>query len=161
MRPCSTTICSSPALRVSSNPTRTARLSGGVEGDVWIGTVDRGVWHWRGGGVDRFDESGGLPDPRVLSIAIDGNRAYVGTPVGVAEFENGRYARTLGTGLFASAIAVRHDTLFIGTLDETIAEISLAARPSRGVRPLVNNPPGAIHRFLEPAVASSPSPQHP
>jgi ligand-binding sensor domain-containing protein len=122
---------------------------GGSDGDEWIGTIDRGVWHWHAGGVDRFDESGGLPDPRVLSIAIDGTRAYVGTPVGVAEFEHGQYARTLAPGLFASAIAVRHDTLFIGTLDETIAEISLGARPSRGVRPIVRDAPAAIQRFVD------------
>ena len=63
----------------------------GADADVWIGTLDRGVWHWRAGGVDRFDESRGLPDPRVLSIATHGDRAYVGTALGVAEFQGGRY----------------------------------------------------------------------
>jgi ligand-binding sensor domain-containing protein len=120
----------------------------GTDGDVWIGTADRGVWHWHAGGVDRFDESSGLSDPRVLSIAIESNRTYVGTAVGVAEFENGRYARTLGDGLFASALAVRRGTLLIGSLDESIAEIALAARPSRGVRPTVHDAPGAIQRFV-------------
>jgi ligand-binding sensor domain-containing protein len=83
-----------------------------------------------------------------LSIAVEGNRTFVGTAVGVAEFENGRYARTLGDGLFASALAVRRGTLLIGALDESIAEIPIAARPSRGARPIVHEAPGAIQRFV-------------
>jgi ligand-binding sensor domain-containing protein len=121
----------------------------GTDGDVWIGTIDRGVLHWRAGSVDRFDESAGLPDPRVLSIVAVGDRAYVGTALGVAEFRNGDYVRTLGAGLFASALAVRHNTLIVGTLDETVAEIPLDARTSRGARPIVRDAPGAIVRFVE------------
>src|SRR5580765_7726003 len=111
----------------------------GTDADVWIGTLDRGVWHWRAGAVDRFDESGGLPDPRVLAINTLGDRTYVGTALGVAEFEGGRYVRTLGGGLFARALAVRHDTLLVGTLDGTLAEIPLGARSSRGARPILHD----------------------
>jgi ligand-binding sensor domain-containing protein len=121
----------------------------GTDADVWIGTLDRGVWHWRAGAVDRFDESGGLPDSRVLSIAAHGDRTYVGTALGVAEFEGGRYARTLGAGLFARAIAVRHDTLLVGTLDGTLAEIPLGARSSRGARPILHDAPAPIERFVD------------
>jgi ligand-binding sensor domain-containing protein len=119
----------------------------GTDADVWIGTLDRGVWHWRAGRVDRFDESAGLPDPRVLSIATHGDRTYVGTALGVAEFVAGRYARTLGPGLFASAVA-RQDTLFIGTLEGTLAEIPLDARSSRGARPILHDAPAHIQRFV-------------
>ena len=121
----------------------------GTDGDVWIGTIDRGVLHWRAGGVDRFDESAGLPDPRVLSIVAVGDRAYVGTALGVAEFSNGAYVRTLGAGLFAAALAVRHNTLIVGTLDETVAQIPLDARSSRGARPIVRDAPGAVVRFVD------------
>ena len=121
----------------------------GTDGDVWIGTIDRGVLHWRAGGVDRFDESSGLPDPRVLSIVAVGDRAYVGTALGVAEFRNGEFIRTLGPGLFASALAVRRNTLIVGTLDETVAEIPLDARSSRGARPIVRDAPGAVVRFVD------------
>jgi hypothetical protein len=122
----------------------------GTDGDVWIGTRDRGLWHWRAAGVERIDEHGGLPDPRVLSLVTTGNRTYAGTALGVAEFENGKFARTLGSGLFASAITVRQtDTLVIGTIDHTIAEIPIAVRASRGVRPLVRDVPAAIQRFVE------------
>jgi ligand-binding sensor domain-containing protein len=121
----------------------------GTEADVWVGTLDRGVWHWHAGGVDRFDESAGLPDRSVLSIATWGDRTYVGTALGVAEVEGGRYARTLGAGLFASAVAVRHDTLFIGTLDGALAEIPIGARSSRGARPIVRDAPAPIRRFVD------------
>jgi ligand-binding sensor domain-containing protein len=121
----------------------------GADADVWIGTLDRGIWHWRAGGVDRFDESQGLPDPRVLSIATHGDHAYVGTALGVAEFEGGRYVRTLGPGLFARALAVRHDSLLVGTLDGTLAEIPLGARSSRGARPIVHDAPAPVERFVQ------------
>ena len=121
----------------------------GKDGDVWIGTRDRGVWHWRAGGVDRFYEQNGLPDRRVLSLATHGSRTYVGTALGVAEFENGRYTRTLGAGLFASAISVRQETLYVGTIDQTIAELSLEPRPSRGARPLLHDVPATIQRFID------------
>jgi ligand-binding sensor domain-containing protein len=120
----------------------------GVDGDVWIGTLDRGVWHWHAGGVDRFDETSGLPDRRVLSIATHGDRTYVGTALGVAEFDGGHYARTLGPGLFAAAVAVRHDGLLIGTLDGTLAEVPLDTRPSRGARTILHDAPAPIQRFV-------------
>ena len=121
----------------------------GTDADVWIGTLDRGVWRWRAGGVDRFDERSGLPDSRVLSIATSGDRTYVGTALGVAEFVDGRYTRTLAPGLFASAVAVRHDSLLVGTLDASLAEIPLGPRTSRGVRPIVHDAPAPIERFVD------------
>jgi hypothetical protein len=121
----------------------------GTDGDIWIGTRDRGVWHWRAGGVDRFDERNGLPDPRVLSLATHGGRAYVGTALGVAEFDNGHYTRTLGSGLFAAALTIRQDTLIVGTIDRTLAELPLDIRPSRGERPLAHDVPATIERFID------------
>src|SRR5260370_11033725 len=59
----------------------------GTEADVWVGTLDRGAWHWHAGGVDRFDESRGLPHRRVLSVATSGDPTYVGTALGVAAVE--------------------------------------------------------------------------
>src|SRR5262249_6416469 len=34
----------------------------GDEGDLWIGTRDRGVIHWQGGGTEEFQDPNGLPD---------------------------------------------------------------------------------------------------
>ena len=78
-----------------------------------------------------------------------GEHAYIGTAIGVAEFIDGRYVRTLGSGLFASAVAVRGDTLLVGTLDDTLAEIPLLNRASRGVRPIVQDAPVSIQRFVD------------
>jgi ligand-binding sensor domain-containing protein len=120
----------------------------GVEGDVWIGTRDRGVLHWHAGQVDRLGEEQGLPDSRVLSLCVHDTRAYVGTALGVAELEGGRYVRTLGDGLFARAIAVAGDTLVVGTVEGAIARIPLGPRGSHGIRPLDRDLPIAVERFV-------------
>ena len=46
----------------------------GTDSDLWIGTQEKGVAHWHGGSVEWFDESNGMPDARVYSIALDGDR---------------------------------------------------------------------------------------
>jgi hypothetical protein len=101
----------------------------GDESDLWIGTLDRGVLHWHGGQTDSFSESDGLPDPQVLSLLVAGGRTFVGTPVGVAEFREGRLDRVLAQGAFAKALALTGNTLLIGTLDQGIARVSLSANP--------------------------------
>ena len=68
----------------------------GSEGDLWIGTRDRGVIHWRGSTTEEFQDESGLPDSRVLSITVADDRVFVGTPVGTAEFRDGKLLRTLG-----------------------------------------------------------------
>ena len=106
----------------------------GDEASLWIGTLDQGVLHWSGGSLERFGEAEGLPDRQVLSLAVEGGKAYVGTPVGVAEFHDGRYYRTLASGFFAKALLVADDKLRVGTLDEGIVDVPLGASRSRGPR---------------------------
>ena len=65
----------------------------GDDSSIWAGTLDGGVIHWHAGQADRFTEAEGLPDPRVLSLATDGDRTFVGTPMGVAEFRDGKFTR--------------------------------------------------------------------
>jgi len=99
--------------------------------DLWVGTLDRGVLHWHAGQTDAFGEQQGLPDPRVHSIAIAGDSAYIGTSVGVAEFLGGRFSRVLAPGLFATAVQVLGRTLLVGTIDQGIFSIALdAQRPN-------------------------------
>jgi ligand-binding sensor domain-containing protein len=98
--------------------------------------------------VQRVGESGGLPDRRVTALAVDGERAYIGTALGIAEVRDGQVTRRLGEGLFATALAVRGDTLVAGTLEGTIARIPLAPGASRGARPLEQDAPGTIARFV-------------
>jgi len=103
----------------------------GSEADLWIGTIDRGVLHWHAGQLDHFSESDGLPDPRVLSLAVSGNSAYAGTALGVAEFNDGRFTRVLAGGFFAKALLIKDQSLEVGTLDEGVVTVSLAAQSPR------------------------------
>jgi ligand-binding sensor domain-containing protein len=95
--------------------------------DLWVGTMDRGVLHWHGGDTDAFAEAQGLPDSRVLSLRVSGDQAFVGTPLGVAEFDRGRFARVLGRGAFAQALGLSGGSLLIGTLDQGVIRVPLAA----------------------------------
>jgi ligand-binding sensor domain-containing protein len=95
----------------------------GTEGDVWIGTLQHGVFCWHGGRLD--DLSSALPDPQVLAIDVAGHIAHVGTPLGVVEFQDGQRTRTLADGVFARAISGSS----IGTEDEGIIELRSGAAP--------------------------------
>jgi len=117
----------------------------GNEGDLWVGTLDRGVLHWRGGQAETFTENSGLPDPEVLSLALHGTHAYVGTPLGVAEFEDGRARRTLAPGVLSAALLVHGNSLLIGTIDQGTVTVPLAARG----RPTSQEVPKRVARFLE------------
>ncbi len=121
----------------------------GNEASLWVGTLDQGVWHWHAGQLDRFSEAEGLPDPQVLSLAVAGEAAYVGTPMGVAEFRAGRFQRALAQGFFAQALLVRGETLVVGTLEEGTVEVSLSARPGRIPHPSGQPLPARIERLLE------------
>lgn len=121
----------------------------GTESDLWVGTLDRGVLHWRGGKAEQWSEEEGLPDQQVLSLAVAEDAAYVGTPLGVAEFRDGRFVRPLAEGFFARSLLVREDTLVVGTLEEGTIEIPRAPKPPRYLRPAGLPLPGAAERLLE------------
>jgi ligand-binding sensor domain-containing protein len=97
----------------------------GSESDLWIGTQDQGVVHWQAGRAETFAESDGMPDPQVFSIALLNEKAYVGTAVGIAEFENGRFVRRLAPGFFARAVYATATTVFAAGEGDIIAEIPL------------------------------------
>lgn len=99
----------------------------GTESDLWVGTLDRGVLHWQAGQTDAFTEQQGLPDPQVLSLYADGERAFVGTPLGVAVFERGHFSKVLAKGVFAQSLALHESTLYIGTMDQGILSVPLEA----------------------------------
>ena len=103
----------------------------GSEADLWIGTMDRGVFRWHAGQLDHFAEQEGLPDARVLSLAVDGGAAYAGTALGVAEFRDGKFARVLAGGFFATALLVKGDSLVVGTLEEGVFEVPLGTQKAR------------------------------
>lgn len=104
----------------------------GAEADLWVGTIDRGVLHWHGGTTERFGEGEGLPDRRVDAIAIDGEKTYAGTPLGVAEFDGGRFARVLAEGVLTTALEVARGNLLVGSEDQGVLSIPLKARTRAG-----------------------------
>jgi ligand-binding sensor domain-containing protein len=103
----------------------------GSEADLWVGTIDRGLFRWHAGQLDHFAEPEGLPDPRILSLAVDGGAAYAGTALGVAEFRDGRFVRVLAGGFFATALLVKGDSLAVGTLDEGVLDVPLTVQKPR------------------------------
>lgn len=103
------------------------RALAGNETDLWVGTLDQGVKHWHAGTTEMFDEQQGLPDRQVQAIALAGEKAYVGTPVGVAEFDGGRFSRVLAKGVFATSLHVRGEDLWVGTEDQEVVRVPLAA----------------------------------
>jgi ligand-binding sensor domain-containing protein len=70
----------------------------------------------------------------VYAIAAAGERTFVGTPTGIAEFSAGRFARVLAAGAFARTLLLDHDRLLAGTMDDGLIEIPLT-RGSRTARP--------------------------
>ncbi len=121
----------------------------GSETDFWIGTMKHGVLHWHAGQLDRFGEAEGLPDPQVLALATADDVAYVGTPMGVAEFVNGSFERVLAKGYISRSLMVRGKTLEIGTIDEGTLEIPIRADPSASKRPAALDLNSDVLRFLD------------
>lgn len=103
----------------------------GAEDDLWIGTRDAGVVHLRAGHAERFSEPEGLPDKAVHSLAVSGDRAWVGTSTGIAAFRGGRFERTLAAGLLAQSILARGAELVVGTLTDGWLRIPLEGRAAR------------------------------
>ncbi len=111
----------------------------GTESDLWIGTFNHGLYHWQGGETTQIDEAAGLPDPHVYSIALGDSAAYVATPVGVAEIAQGRVQRVLAKGVFAQAVYRDSKNLTIGSIDQSLVTIPLAAAsqsPGPGAGPI-------------------------
>jgi ligand-binding sensor domain-containing protein len=105
----------------------------GDSADLWVGTIDKGVMHWHAGQLEAFGVGQGLPDQQVLSLAVDSARAFVGTPDGVAEFQNGRFTRALAEGVFANALLALGSRLLVGTLEEGVIPVELQTSVPRPV----------------------------
>jgi len=118
----------------------------GNDGDLWIGTLENGVFHHRGGQLDELLPA--LPDPQVLSLAVGNGVAYAGTPLGVVEFRDGRRLRTLADGFCARSMALRGETLHVGTQDEGIVDVPLRTqlRSATHAAPDTAAPPFPIFR---------------
>ncbi len=100
----------------------------GNEVDLWVGTLNQGVLHWHAGTSESFGEEQGLPDRQVQAITLERDKTYVGTPLGVAEFDRGRFSRVLGAGLLVKSLFVRGEDLLAGTEDQGVVRVPLTAR---------------------------------
>lgn len=128
----------------------------------WVGTRDHGLRHWHAGQIDSFDANpygpgGALPDEQVDAIAVHDGRVFVGTPLGVEEFDDGRPARTLARNLFASALYADDKSVTVGSMDEGIRQVSLEVnrRPGAAVAGMNAESDGAAEEFVR-AAASDP-----
>ncbi len=101
----------------------------GNDSDLWIGTLDRGLLHWKAGAVETLDDV--LPDKQILSVALNGETIYAGTGVGIAEIRGGKLARVLAPGYFAQTLLAKDDKLWMGTLEEGMFPVPLDAHPGR------------------------------
>ena len=99
-----------------------------------IGTRNSGVFYFHAGTVDHANTGSGLPDDQVESIAVSASRAFVGTPVGTAEFDlaapSFRPARILAQGIFSHVLAVDEHQLTVGTVGQGIQQVALESGPS-------------------------------
>jgi len=101
----------------------------GSDVDLWVGTLDEGVRHWHAGTTDAFEEEQGLPDRQVQAITLAGDKAYVGTVLGVAEFDGGSFSRVLANGVLVTCLHVEGDELWIGSEDQGVVRVPLASNP--------------------------------
>lgn len=119
----------------------------GNEVDLWVGTLSEGVLHWHGGTSESFGEEQGLPDRQVQAITMAGDRTYVGTPLGVAEFDAGRFSRVLGSGLLVTSLFVSGEDLLVGTEDQGVVGVPLTARRT-GLNPQGSTQLAEVQQFL-------------
>jgi len=110
----------------------------GTEAELWIGTLNDGLLYWHGGQTERIGEDQGLPDRRVEQIALTDGRAYVGTPMGVAEVRAGKIARVVAKGRYAHALLPDGDFLLVGQVDAGVMRVSLSGQGNydRARRPI-------------------------
>lgn len=114
----------------------------GNETDLWVGTLDRGLLHWRAGQASVIT---GLPDKQVLALASGPDGAvYAGTALGIAIVRNGAVERIVGDGVFARTLMVRGGRLYAGILDAGLYDI-----PLNGGRPHFIDTTSPVHKLIE------------
>jgi ligand-binding sensor domain-containing protein len=111
---------------------------------LWIGTMDRGVIHAHAGQITSYHN---LPDTQVLALAVQGERAWAGTSLGVAELTAGGQSRVIAEGVFAKSLQVENGVLIVGTLEEGLLEAPLDARQPRPRSAASIHGRGEVHRL--------------
>jgi ligand-binding sensor domain-containing protein len=124
---------------------RVTAIAGSDEADLWIGTLDAGLYRYRAGQLQRVQPT---PDPRILWIAVDGVRVFAATPMGIAEFEDGRFKRELASGYFVRSLLVKGKQLLAGTLEDGLLEIPVDVRNPRPLRRETASGSGEIRKVF-------------
>jgi len=99
----------------------------GTESDLWIGTLNQGVFHWYAGAVDSFGEEQGLPDRQVQCLTISGEKTYAGTVLGVAVFDRGHFSRVLAPGVLVTSLLATDTSLMVGSEDQGVIAIPIGS----------------------------------
>jgi hypothetical protein len=124
-----------------------------------VGTRTAGVLYAHAGTVDHIDATSGLPDDQVESIALAADKAYIGTPVGVAEVDLASLhaVRVLAPGVFAHTLAVDPvgTQLTIGTLDQGVQQVSLGTH-ARLHNASISIPPEQSAQRINQLISASP-----
>jgi hypothetical protein len=97
----------------------------GTESDLWVGTLNQGVFHWHAGAVESFGEEQGLPDRQVQCLVAFGEKTYVGTVLGVAVFDRGRFSNVLAPGVLATSLLATDTSLIVGSEDQGVLTIPI------------------------------------
>jgi len=100
----------------------------GTESDLWIGTLNQGVFHWHAGAVDSYGEEQGMPDQQVQSLATSGEKTYVGTVLGVAVFDRGNISQVLAPGVLATSLLATDSNLIVGSEDQGVLTIPIGTQ---------------------------------
>lgn len=108
----------------------------GTGSDLWVGTMDQGAVHWIAGRAEKFSEAEGLPDKQVFAIVVDGNKTFLGTALGVAEFDDGQFKRVIAPGAFARTLYISGSRLLIGGIESGISEVDLSLERPGVPRPV-------------------------
>jgi ligand-binding sensor domain-containing protein/signal transduction histidine kinase/DNA-binding NarL/FixJ family response regulator len=106
-----------PELRETGAVTALTRTP---DGALWIGTSERGLIRLAGGEAKVQTVRDGLPDDRILSLAVSAGDLWVGTTQGLGRLRAGRWTRfTTRDGLPSDTVNAllrdRHGNLWIGT----------------------------------------------
>ncbi|HEV2210361.1 MAG TPA: two-component regulator propeller domain-containing protein [Verrucomicrobiae bacterium] len=76
-------------------------LFGDSRGALWIGSGGSGLSCWQAGKLRKFTTRDGLPSDTISALAEDGReRLWVGTPAGLAVWQDGRFGPVPGAEIF-------------------------------------------------------------
>ncbi|WP_199525206.1 two-component regulator propeller domain-containing protein [Pseudoalteromonas sp. bablab_jr011] len=92
-----------------------------TQGDIWFGTINKGVFRLRQSGLENLDADDGLPNNRTLSLLQDREKSiWVGTNAGLfrlreAPFTNWSQSRGLASDYVRTVLSHSDGSLWVGS----------------------------------------------